>query len=65
MKDRGRQLEQILHQYMTFVKPAFEEFCLPVSRHFSLLAIVVSRLSTHLIYWATLIAFAAASLCVA
>ena len=32
MKDRGRQLEQILHQYMTYVKPAFEEFCLPVSQ---------------------------------
>ena len=30
MKDRGRQLEQILHQYMMYVKPAFEEFCLPV-----------------------------------
>lgn len=28
---RGRDLEQILSQYTTFVKPAFEEFCLPVS----------------------------------
>uniref|UniRef100_H2VCF0 uridine/cytidine kinase n=1 Tax=Takifugu rubripes TaxID=31033 RepID=H2VCF0_TAKRU len=28
---RGRDLEQILTQYTTFVKPAFEEFCLPVS----------------------------------
>ena len=27
----GRDLEQILHQYTNFVKPAFEEFCLPVS----------------------------------
>uniref|UniRef100_A0A8C5ZD47 uridine/cytidine kinase n=1 Tax=Marmota marmota marmota TaxID=9994 RepID=A0A8C5ZD47_MARMA len=27
---RGRDLEQILTQYTTFVKPAFEEFCLPV-----------------------------------
>nr|XP_060464306.1 uridine-cytidine kinase 1 isoform X2 [Panthera onca] len=26
---RGRDLEQILTQYTTFVKPAFEEFCLP------------------------------------
>jgi len=33
MKDRGRQLDHILNQYMTFVKPAFEEFCLPVSYH--------------------------------
>lgn len=28
--ERGRDLDQVLHQYMTFVKPAFEEFCLPV-----------------------------------
>lgn len=28
--NRGRDLEQILTQYTTFVKPAFEEFCLPV-----------------------------------
>uniref|UniRef100_A0A8C0VVC4 uridine/cytidine kinase n=1 Tax=Castor canadensis TaxID=51338 RepID=A0A8C0VVC4_CASCN len=27
---RGRDLEQILTQYTTFVKPAFEEFCLPL-----------------------------------
>jgi hypothetical protein len=30
MNDRGRQLDQILHQYISYVKPAFEEFCLPV-----------------------------------
>lgn len=30
---RGRDLEQILTQYTTFVKPAFEEFCLPVRNH--------------------------------
>ena len=29
--ERGRELEQVLTQYITFVKPAFEEFCLPVS----------------------------------
>lgn len=29
---RGRDLEQILTQYTTFVKPAFEEFCLPVPK---------------------------------
>ena len=29
--ERGRDLEQVLSQYITFVKPAFEEFCLPVS----------------------------------
>lgn len=30
ISERGRDLEQVLTQYMTFVKPAFEEFCLPV-----------------------------------
>lgn len=29
--ERGRDLETVLTQYMTFVKPAFEEFCSPVS----------------------------------
>ena len=32
IEDRGRDLEHVLHQYTTLVKPAFEEFCLPVSR---------------------------------
>ena len=41
MKDRGRQLEQILHQYITYVKPAFEEFCLPVSRNFRCYLVLV------------------------
>ncbi len=30
VNERGRDLDQILYQYTTFVKPAFEEFCLPV-----------------------------------
>ncbi|XP_039620310.1 uridine-cytidine kinase 1 isoform X1 [Polypterus senegalus] len=30
---RGRELEQILCQYTTFVKPAFEEFCLPTKKY--------------------------------
>uniref|UniRef100_H0Y0N7 uridine/cytidine kinase n=1 Tax=Otolemur garnettii TaxID=30611 RepID=H0Y0N7_OTOGA len=29
---RGRDLEQILTQYTSFVKPAFEEFCLPTKK---------------------------------
>ncbi|KAM9528097.1 uridine-cytidine kinase 2-A isoform 1-T1 [Salvelinus alpinus] len=29
ISERGRDLEQVLTQYITFVKPAFEEFCLP------------------------------------
>ncbi|CAL8341935.1 unnamed protein product [Arctogadus glacialis] len=31
--NRGRELEQILSQYTTFVKPAFEEFCLPTKKY--------------------------------
>ena len=31
IEDRGRDLEHVLKQYTTLVKPAFEEFCLPVS----------------------------------
>ncbi|XP_055305589.1 uridine-cytidine kinase isoform X2 [Sitodiplosis mosellana] len=30
--ERGRDLEQILTQYMTCVKPAFEEFCSPTKK---------------------------------
>ncbi|MBN3303591.1 UCK1 kinase, partial [Amia calva] len=30
---RGRDLEQILSQYTIFVKPAFEEFCLPTKKY--------------------------------
>ncbi|KAM4634719.1 uridine-cytidine kinase 1-like [Polymixia lowei] len=30
---RRRDLEQILTQYTTFVKPAFEEFCLPTKKY--------------------------------
>lgn len=30
IKERGRDLDQVLTQYMTFVKPAFDEFCSPV-----------------------------------
>lgn len=31
INERGRDLDQVLNQYMNFVKPAFEEFCSPVS----------------------------------
>jgi hypothetical protein len=30
VQERGRDLEFVLTQYTTFVKPAFEDFCLPV-----------------------------------
>ena len=32
IQERGRELEHVLTQYTQFVKPAFEEFCLPVSK---------------------------------
>ena len=31
MKERGRTLESILHQYETFVKPSFDTYVFPVS----------------------------------
>merc|ERR1711970_172219 len=33
IRDRGRDLEHVLHQYTTLVKPAFEEFCLPTKKY--------------------------------
>lgn len=32
IKERGRDLDQVLTHYMNFVKPAFEEFCLPTKK---------------------------------
>ena len=55
IEDRGRDLEQVLHQYTTLVKPAFEEFCLPVSFKLKLylgasaLVKIVVLLSTQII----------------
>ncbi|XP_023708708.1 uridine-cytidine kinase isoform X2 [Cryptotermes secundus] len=33
IKERGRDLDQVLNQYMYFVKPAFEEFCSPTKKY--------------------------------
>jgi len=33
IRDRGRDLEHVLTQYTTLVKPAFEEFCLPTKKY--------------------------------
>ncbi|KAL4634992.1 uridine-cytidine kinase 2-A-like, partial [Arapaima gigas] len=33
ISERGRDLEQVLTQYIAFVKPAFEEFCLPTKKY--------------------------------
>ncbi|CAO1412778.1 unnamed protein product [Diamesa serratosioi] len=32
INERGRDLDQVLSQYMQFVKPAFEEFCSPTKK---------------------------------
>ncbi|XP_048524616.1 uridine-cytidine kinase isoform X2 [Dendroctonus ponderosae] len=32
INERGRSLDQVLNQYMNFVKPAFEEFCSPTKK---------------------------------
>ncbi|KAM4556984.1 uridine-cytidine kinase 2-B [Fundulus diaphanus] len=37
INERGRELEQVLSQYITFVKPAFEEFCLPTKKYADLI----------------------------
>eukprot|EP00092_Neocalanus_flemingeri_P056661 GFUD01067194.1.p1 GENE.GFUD01067194.1~~GFUD01067194.1.p1 ORF type:complete len:206 (+),score=56.21 GFUD01067194.1:71-688(+) len=31
-EERGQDLEHVLHQYTTMVKPAYQEFCLPTKR---------------------------------
>ena len=33
ISERGRDLENVLHQYTTLVKPAFEEFCIPTKKY--------------------------------
>lgn len=40
ISERGRELEQVLNQYITFVKPAFEEFCLPVRNFYKLCSVL-------------------------
>ncbi|KAK0088711.1 hypothetical protein PV325_010979 [Microctonus aethiopoides] len=32
INERGRDLDYVLNQYMNYVKPAFEEFCLPTKK---------------------------------
>ncbi|KAI1724416.1 phosphoribulokinase / uridine kinase family domain-containing protein [Ditylenchus destructor] len=33
IRERGRPLNYILHQYLNLVKPAFEDFCLPTKKY--------------------------------
>jgi len=37
VRERGRPLEIVLNQYDKFVKPAFEEFCLPTKKYADLI----------------------------
>lgn len=48
ISERGRELEQVLNQYITFVKPAFEEFCLPVRIFYKLCHSLLSFISVKL-----------------
>ncbi|XP_044757104.1 uridine-cytidine kinase isoform X1 [Coccinella septempunctata] len=32
IRERGRELEQVLNQYINYVKPAFDDFCLPTKK---------------------------------
>lgn len=47
ISERGRELEQVLNQYITFVKPAFEEFCLPVRNFETFLSRVLGFISRY------------------
>jgi len=33
INERARELQSVIHQYTLFVKPAFEEFCLPTKKY--------------------------------
>jgi uridine kinase len=37
LTERGRNIVQVLHQYTTFVKPAFDEFCFPTKKYADLI----------------------------
>ena len=47
IEDRGRDLEHVLHQYTTLVKPAFEEFCLPVSHSIKKYLTTIKKISEY------------------
>lgn len=51
INERGRDLEQVLNQYMNFVKPAFEEFCLPVINKYFLIDYYFKMFLCYLLYF--------------
>lgn len=56
INERGRSLDQVLNQYMNFVKPAFEEFCSPVTKFFVILSIrfLILKISSLVIQFISL-----------
>ncbi|OBZ72542.1 Uridine-cytidine kinase-like 1 [Grifola frondosa] len=53
VKERGRSVEGVLEQYLRYVKPSFDNFVLPTSRHANIIvpgsdnAIAIDIISTH------------------
>jgi uridine kinase len=54
-EDLGRNIEQVLHHYINFVKPAYEEFCMPTKKFADVIIprgadnkIAMSLISTHI-----------------
>ncbi|MGH0181056.1 UNVERIFIED_CONTAM: hypothetical protein FKN15_005600 [Acipenser sinensis] len=52
ISERARDLEQVLTQYITFVKPAFEEFCLPTKKYAD---VIIPRGADNLGKWPCLL----------
>ncbi|EGO24178.1 hypothetical protein SERLADRAFT_448951 [Serpula lacrymans var. lacrymans S7.9] len=54
VKERGRSVEGVLEQYLRFVKPAFDNFVLPTSRHADIIvpgsdnSVAIELISTHI-----------------
>ncbi|KAG0696208.1 armadillo beta-catenin plakoglobin [Suillus ampliporus] len=54
VKERGRNVEGILEQYLRYVKPAFDNFVLPTARHADIVvpgsnnSVAIDLISTHI-----------------
>ncbi|KAF9243520.1 uracil phosphoribosyltransferase-domain-containing protein [Melanogaster broomeanus] len=54
VKERGRSVEGVLEQYLRYVKPAFDTFVLPTSRHADIVvpgsnnSVAIELISTHI-----------------
>jgi len=53
VKDRGRSVEGVLSQYLRFVKPSYDDFVLPTSRHADIIVhgsdntVAIDLITTH------------------